>query len=173
MQAVEQSVDGDVDRDREADAPDASSLYFEAVQVLERLHRHLLDVVKAELDREGCRDLTAPQALLIFNLRDGETSAGELRERGNYQGSNVSYNLKKLAECGYLHYTRREDDRRSVTISLTPEGNAVAALIERMWLRHVEGVGPVAGIENGDLQRAGSVLARLERFWTDSIRYRL
>src|SRR6202040_4422414 len=80
--------------------------YLEALTLVERLHRRLLDVIKDEFGRRGRSDVNSVQALLLYNISDKELTAGELRTRGYYLGSNVSYNVKKLVETGYLHYAR-------------------------------------------------------------------
>ncbi len=59
-------------------------LYLEALRLVERLHRRLLDVIKDEFDRAGRTDVNAVQALLLFNIGDSELTAGELRTRGYY-----------------------------------------------------------------------------------------
>jgi DNA-binding MarR family transcriptional regulator len=100
-------------------------LYLEAVSRVERLHRRLLDLIKDEFDRMGWDDINPVQALLMFNIGDSELTAGELRSRGYYLGSNVSYNLKKLVETGYIFQERSRTDRRSVRIRLTPKGEEV------------------------------------------------
>ncbi len=68
--------------------------YLEALALVERLHRLLLDVIKDEFERVGVLEINAVQALLLFNIGDHEVTAGELKSRGYYQGNNVSYNLK-------------------------------------------------------------------------------
>ena len=80
--------------------------YLESLSLVERLHRLLLDVIKDEFERLGVLEINAVQALLLFNIGDHEVTAGELKTRGYYQGSNVSYNLKKLVEMGYMHHQR-------------------------------------------------------------------
>ena len=100
--------------------------YLETLNLVERLHRQLLDVIKDELDRRDEREINSVQALLLFNVGDQELTAGELRTRGHYLGSNVSYNLKKLVEGGYIHHERSEADRRSVLVRLTPQGRSGA-----------------------------------------------
>ena len=114
-------------------APDTQ--YLELLQLVERLHRQLLDVVKDELDREGLDDLNSVQALLLFNIGDQELTAGELRTRGHYLGSNVSYNLKKLVDAGYIRHERSAVDRRSVRVSLTESGSAVRAQLNKLFDR--------------------------------------
>src|SRR6476469_10793214 len=113
------------------------SLYMESLQLVERLHRRLLDVIKDEFDRNGRSDINAIQALLLFNIGNSELTAGELRSRGYYLGSNVSYNLKKLVEMGFLHHQRSRMDRRSVRISLTEKGAEVHKIIADLYDKHI------------------------------------
>ncbi len=113
------------------------SLYMESLQLVERLHRRLLDVIKDEFDRNGRSDINAIQALLLFNIGNSELTAGELRSRGYYLVSNVSYNLKKLVDLGFINHQRSRIDRRSVRVSLTPKGQAVAELLGWLYERHI------------------------------------
>ena len=110
--------------------------YLETLAMVERLHRLLLDVVKDEFERIGIIDINSVQALLLFNVGDNEVTAGELKTRGYYQGSNVSYNLKKLVECGYMHHQRCEVDRRAVRVRLTEKGRNIRAIIADLFQRH-------------------------------------
>ena len=99
--------------------------YLDMLGLVERLHRLLLDVIKDEFKRLGIEEVNPVQGLLLFNIGEHEVSAGELKTRGYYQGSNVSYNLKKLVESGYMHHQRSEADRRSVRVRLTEKGRIV------------------------------------------------
>jgi DNA-binding MarR family transcriptional regulator len=147
--------------------------YLETLTMVERLHRRLLDVIKDEFDRRGRSDVNAVQALLLFNIGDKELTAGELRTRGYYLGSNVSYNVKKLVEMGYLHHARSRIDRRSVRISLTEKGEEVHRIIVGLYEKHAMTVEQIGGVLADDFTRMNVSLARLERFWTDQIKYRL
>jgi DNA-binding MarR family transcriptional regulator len=148
-------------------------LYMEALTLVERLHRRLLDVIKDEFDRAGRSDVNSVQALLLFNIGESELTAGELRTRGYYLGSNVSYNLKKLVEMGYIHHQRSRMDRRSVRVSLTEKGQEVAGIVDRLYERHIRSIDQVGGIAASDFHDLNRSLQRLERFWTDQILYRL
>ena len=121
-------------------------VYLEALTLIERLHRRLLDVIKDEFDRRNQPELNSVQALLLFNIGDRELTAGELRTKGYYLGSNVSYNLKKLVEMGYLSHQRSRVDRRSVRIRLTDKGSAVADVIAGLYAKHVRTVEQVGGV---------------------------
>src|SRR5271166_6620936 len=148
-------------------------VYLEALALVERLHRGLLDVIKDEFDRRGRSDINAVQALLLYNIGDSELTAGELRTRGYYLGSNVSYNVKKLVEMDYLHHSRSRIDRRSVRISLTPEGKDVRDIVAALYEKHVFTVEQIGGVSVDEFKVVNNALTRLERFWTDQIKYRL
>lgn len=152
---------------------DLKPRYLEALTLVERLHRRLLDVIKDEFDRQGRADVNSVQALLLFNIGDSELTAGELRTRGYYLGSNVSYNLKKLVEGGYVHHQRSTVDRRSVRISLTEKGQAVHKIITELYARHLKSIEKVGGLGDGEFDTLNRSLQKLERFWTDQILYRL
>ena len=145
--------------------------YLEALSLVERLHRLLLDVIKDEFERVGALEINAVQALLLFNIGDNEVTAGELKSRGYYQGSNVSYNLKKLVEMGYMHHQRCELDRRSVRVKLTPKGRTVREVVARLFARHAEGLITQDILDTGSIKDISSTLKQVERYWTDQIRY--
>ncbi|MCV6575595.1 MAG: winged helix DNA-binding protein [Cohaesibacter sp.] len=148
-------------------------LYMDALRLVERLHRRLLDVIKDEFDRRGRSDVNSVQALLLFNIGDAEVTAGELRSRGYYQGSNVSYNLKKLVDMGYVNHERSKVDRRSVRISLSEKGLEVNQIVSELYERHINTIEQVGGVNADDFVALNKSLQRLERFWTDQILYRL
>jgi DNA-binding MarR family transcriptional regulator len=154
-------------------ASEIKPLYLEALTLVERVHRRLLDVIKDEFDRSGRSDVNGVQALLLFNIGESELTAGELRTRGYYLGSNVSYNLKKLVEMGYIHHQRSRMDRRSVRVSLTDKGREVARIVNGLYDRHIRSIQQVGGIAPDDFKDLNRSLQRLERFWTDQILYRL
>ena len=149
------------------------SLYMESLQLVERLHRRLLDVIKDEFDRNRRTDINAIQALLLFNIGNSELTAGELRSRGYYLGSNVSYNLKKLVDMGFLNHSRSRVDRRSVRISLTEKGVEVAEVVASLYDRHIGTIEQVGGISADEFKTMNKALQRLDRFWNDQIMYRL
>jgi len=187
MKAVVKTVES---AEREARFDHIRPLYHEALTLVERLHRRLLDVIKDEFDRRGRADINSVQALLLYNISDKELTAGELalllynisdkeltagelRTRGYYLGSNVSYNLKKLVEMGFLDHQRSRVDRRSVRIKLTDKGREVRDIVDSLYQKHVRTVEQVGGINADEFTTLNKSLHRLERFWTDQILYRL
>jgi DNA-binding MarR family transcriptional regulator len=148
-------------------------LYLESLALIERLHRQLLDVIKDELDRRDEREINSVQALLLFNVGDQELTAGELRTRGHYLGSNVSYNLKKLVESGYIHHERSAVDRRSVLVRLTRKGEAVRDMLRELFERHLGSLEAVGNVGLSELEILNVSLKRMERFWIDQVRFQL
>ena len=149
------------------------SEYLQSLRLIERLHRLLLDVIKDEFDRVGGSELNSVQALLMYNIGEAELTAGERKSRGYYLGSNVSYNLKKLVDMGYLHYKRSETDRRSVRVSLTDKGKEACDVVKKLYQRQLGSVETVGEVTEDDFRALNKALVRLERFWSDQIRYRL
>ena len=145
--------------------------YLETLSLLERLHRLLLDVIKDEFERLGILEINPVQALLLFNIGENEVTAGELKSRGYYQGSKVSYNLKKLVELGYMHHQRSEIDRRSVRVRLTDEGRHVRALLSDLFIRHADAIGAKKLVDPEGMEQVNGSLRRVERFWSEQIRY--
>ncbi|MBA7477374.1 MAG: winged helix-turn-helix transcriptional regulator [Bradyrhizobium icense] len=170
MKAVATAVET---ADRASGQTGVQPLYLEALTLVERLHRRLLDVIKDEFDRRGRADINSVQALLLYNIGDKELTAGELRTRGYYLGSNVSYNLKKLVELGFLDHQRSRVDRRSVRIRLTAQGQEIRKIVDALYQKHVKTVEQVGGISGEEFATLNKSLHRLERFWTDQILYRL
>jgi DNA-binding MarR family transcriptional regulator len=155
------------------EAEDLKSRYLVSLKLVERLHRLLLDVIKDEFERLGRADVNSVQALLLYNIGDAELTAGELTSRGYYLGSNVSYNLKKLVDAGYIHHQRSTTDRRSVRVRLTDKGQEVCQVVNSLYQRQLKSLQLVGGIGTDDLEVLNKALIRLERFWTDQIRYQL
>lgn len=145
--------------------------YLDSLALVERLHRLLLDVIKDEFERVGVLEINAVQALLLFNIGDNEVTAGELKSRGYYQGSNVSYNLKKLVEMGFMHHQRCEIDRRSVRVKLTAKGREIRDVVAGLFARHADGLRSKGVLGEEGIEQITHALRRVERYWTDQIRY--
>ena len=145
--------------------------YLEVLALVELLHRLLLDVIKDEFERINVLEINPVQALLLFNIGENEVTAGELKSRGYYQGSNVSYNLKKMVEMGYMHHQRSEIDRRSVRVRLTEKGRSIRDIVAELFARHADGLQSKGVLGSEGIEDITSSLRRVERYWTDQIRY--
>ncbi len=141
--------------------------YAETISLIERLHRRFLDVLRAELERLGISDINNVQGLLLANIGEEEMSVGELMSRGYYLGSNVTYNLKKLIEAGYVEQQRSQRDRRVVRIKLSGKGLDLCASIAAMLRRHRSSLDTHP--ELNPIGRLNSQLRQLETFWADEL----
>lgn len=144
--------------------------YYESILLIERLHRHFLEVLKSELDRLSIQDINNVQSLILYNIGEDEMTVGELTARGYYLGSNVSYNVKKMVENGYLGQERSPHDRRSVRVRLSEKGLDLRERISRMFEKQLADL-ERAGFSDEELIRTNETMRRLERFWSTSLDY--
>lgn len=142
-------------------------VYTESILLIERLHRRFLDVVKTELDRMKIDDINNVQTLILYNISTEQLTIGELTNRGYYLGSNVSYNVKKLVENGYLVQERAPHDKRSTRIRLSDKGLQLCQRIDELYQRNVDLVS--REMDANALITLNKTLMQLERFWTDYI----
>lgn len=141
-----------------------SQTYYETVQLIERLHRHFLDVLKVELERDHIQDINNVQAMILYNIGSDDLTVGELTMRGYYLGSNVSYNVKKMVENEYLIQERSQHDRRSVRVKLSEKGLKLKERISAMFERH-SGELPAVQLDEEGLKQINERMKLLERFW--------
>jgi DNA-binding MarR family transcriptional regulator len=139
--------------------------YLETIGLIERLHRHFLEIVKLELDGLGIQDINNIQGLILYNIGDVQMTVGELTLRGCYLGSNVSYNVKKMVENGYLIQERSEHDRRTIYVRLSAKGLKLRDSLSEMHERHLDMLTQTP-LKADELQSSCVALKRLERFWT-------
>lgn len=144
--------------------------YYEAIQLTERLHRYFLDVLKAELDRHGIQDINNVQSMILYNIGEDELTVGELTLRGYYLGSNVSYNVKKMVENGYLEQERSVHDKRSIRVRLSDKGSKLRDMIESMLKRHEEKL-KGTDLTNDRLTQLNLTLHLMERFWASQTNF--
>ncbi len=148
----------------------ATTPYFDAIQLIERLHRHFLDVLKLELDRKGIQDINNVQSMILYNIGEDELTVGELTIRGYYLGSNVSYNVKKMVENGYLVQERSVHDKRSIRVRLSQKGIELRALITDMFARH-EKLIVGTDLTPDRLNALNATMAMVERFWASQTNF--
>lgn len=147
-----------------------TTAYLESINLIERLHRHFMDVLKAELDKNQIQDINNVQSMILYNIGDDELTVGELTVRGYYLGSNVSYNVKKMVEKGYLDQERSVHDKRSVRVKLSKKGKKLHNLVSEMFAKHQVAIDD-SDIEKDSLVEMNDMLKRIERFWSSSVSF--
>ena len=70
-----------------------------------------------------------------------------------------------------MHHQRCEVDRRAVRVRLTEKGRVLRDTVAALFARHAEGMEArgVLGIDG--LENLNLSLRRMERYWSDQIRY--
>jgi DNA-binding MarR family transcriptional regulator len=144
--------------------------YLETIRLIERLHRRFLDVIKTELDRLGIEDINNVQSLILSNISSEQLTVGELTARGYYLGSNVSYNVKKLVENGYLNQERSPHDRRMTRVRVSEKGLELCNRIDELYQTNASELEREV-IAQEQLTSTNQVLSALERYWSNYISY--
>ena len=140
------------------------SPYIDIISLVERLHRQCLEIIKAELDRLGIRDLSNVQALILSNIGQEELTVGELTQRGCYLGSTVSYNVKTMVENAYLIQERSPHDRRSFHVRASAKGLEIYRRLDQLFGAHCEKL-DAAQVTPENLEQSDITLRCLEQFW--------
>ena len=138
--------------------------FLDLIVLAERLHRQFLETIRLDLDHLNKRDINDVRAMMLLNIGDAEMTAGELVHRGCYLGTNVSYNLAKLTEAGYIIQTRSPHDRRVIMVRNSEKGLALCAVLRGMNARRLAALSRTNCPEDG-LQSCRQMLRRLQHFW--------
>lgn len=138
--------------------------YFETVMGVERLHRLFFDVIKAELDRQSIKDLSDIQCFILYNIGRSRMTVGEISNRGYYMGSNVTYNLKKMVENGYVIQEQSQHDRRSSHVHLSEKGMGIYNRFDKIFEQHAINL-KYNGITESELLEMRKTIQKLEAFW--------
>ncbi|MCK5296128.1 MAG: MarR family transcriptional regulator [Alphaproteobacteria bacterium] len=144
--------------------------YSEILGLVERLHRHFLDVLRVELRNIGVDDINAVQALLLVNIGSEEVVIRDLKDRGYYHGSNVSYNIKKLTQAGYIVQEKSVQDKRAICLRLTEKGLKLCESMSELQQYIAEQI-DTAPDSKVKFRNASETLECLERTFTNYVRY--
>lgn len=110
--------------------------YYNVFVMMEKMHRLFLDVIRVYLCKKNVRDINNVQALLIYNIGHQKLTVGDLTSQGYYLGTNVSYNLRKTIENGYVIQTPCSYDRRSSEVNLSEKGLELLKVMGEIFEEH-------------------------------------
>ena len=110
--------------------------YYNSIVMIEKLHLLFLEILKYELKKLNTNDINNIQALVLYNIGENKISVGGLTSHGYYLGSNVSYNLRKMVENGYIMQTLNDYDRRSSEVKLTQKGLEMYKKMDVIFEQH-------------------------------------
>jgi DNA-binding MarR family transcriptional regulator len=140
--------------------------YLDLIQLLPQIHRRFMNAIKLDLEELKVRDINNVQSVILFSISDTDLSIGELTSRGVHMRSNVSYNVKKMVENGYLEQEHSAYDRRVSYVRLTEKGRRLREALANAHQRRIELLSEIS-LSSDELQATISVLHHLDRLWTD------
>jgi DNA-binding MarR family transcriptional regulator len=72
---------------------------------------------------------------------------------------------------GYMHHQRSEIDRRSVRVRLTEKGRRIREIVAQLFASHADGLEARGVLDMNGIDEISTALRRVERYWSDQIRY--
>lgn len=114
--------------------------YYRSIVIIEKLHRLFLEVIKYELNKLRIKDINNVQSLVLYNIANKKLSVGDLTAQGYYLGTNVTYNLRKMVENGYVFQCPNPHDRRASEVSLTEKGMEIYELLGGLFEIHSKNI---------------------------------
>jgi DNA-binding MarR family transcriptional regulator len=144
--------------------------YIQLTQMIERLHRRMLDVIRLQLESAGVSDINPAQALMLTKIEGREFALRDIVERGYYIGSNASYNIKQLVDAGYAEQKRSAHDKRAVKVSLTRKGEELCERLAGYARDQGARIIADAGTRK-DAETTVELLRKVEQAWSEYLRY--
>jgi DNA-binding MarR family transcriptional regulator len=118
--------------------------YFKAILTMEKMYRLFCEeIVKVELRRLKLDDINNVQCILLYNIgmdTIGDLTFTELKSRGYYLGSNVSYSLGKLIENKYVLQRRSVQDGRVIYLILSEKGKDLFSKLDDIFKDRIKDV---------------------------------
>lgn len=139
--------------------------YIEVIMLIGRLNRSFMDIIKLHLDRMMIKDINNIQCFILYNIGEHQLTVGEISNRGYYLGSNVTYNLKKMLDNGYLIQDQSLHDRRSSHIKLSPKGEKLFKALDHHLEKQAEKIKKEL-ITEQEFKIFTQTLHKLEYFWS-------
>lgn len=102
--------------------------------LINRIAARVSDAVTQEFSQMGINAFAGRVLILLF--LDGPSTVGALAENAALDQSTLSHILRRLDAQGLLVKRRQKHDNRSVLVSLTNDGNRVAAVCYKTVQRH-------------------------------------
>lgn len=110
--------------------------YIGSMLLIEKVYKAFLNLLKDELDQMGIFDINNIQCLLIYQIGKSQINVSDVISKGYYAGSNVSYNLKKMSEAGYIKQTPAQHDKRASVIKLSDKGLSILKKLDKIFDKH-------------------------------------
>ena len=135
---------------------------------LEKIHRLFLDSIReSAVKLVDAQDLNPGNILLLYNVGKDRVTASDIINRGHYLGTNVSYNVKKLCEHGYLVQEKAMHDGRQTILYATEKGIKVQESVQKLIASQIQHMEKDLGMDLEQFQSANKTLQNIEVFFGD------
>lgn len=148
----------------EIDLAHKNKHFAQMLQSVEILHRRFPDVTAKEHNRRD-NALSAEQALILCHASERPISLWQLQALGQFEGTNLTYNIAKLTEGGYVKLSRPQWDKRSSLIELTEQGRQVSQVILCTLDIHADSLSGI-GITTQELTLLTRALMDIHHLWS-------
>lgn len=135
----------------------------ECINKIQRLHRLFLELIKIELLRMEIKDISNVQSMLLYNIGMQKVTIGDLEKYGYYLGSNVTYNLRKMVQNGYVIQETNPCDLRCSYVSLSEKGSTLYEELSELFKIHEKEL-KKEGVDSSSLLIGIEILAHIEKF---------
>jgi DNA-binding MarR family transcriptional regulator len=113
----------------------SKNMYVQSITLLGTLHRFFLENIQIFLEEFHQSDLNATQALIIYHIGKNIFKVNEIVKNHFYEGSNPSYNLKKMLSAQYLTTSPSAHDRRVLFVALSDKGTLLYQSMDLFFQR--------------------------------------
>ena len=132
------------------------SLVLGGGSLLYQVSRELGNTLERQLAPAG---LTAQQAALLMNAAPGKSSPRDLMSALGTDTAGMTRLLDRLAAKGLIERRKHPEDRRSIVIELTAEGQALVPKLPRIFGGVVRNL--LDAFSKEDIEQLSSMLQRL------------
>lgn len=150
---------------------DVVDAYDQLSSAARRLGDVIRNVLKDELVRIGRRDIAPAQAMIICRIGERAMTPSEMMREGLYAGTNITHNVNRLVEAKLLSRSISDEDRRSVVLRLTPEGEALRLVLSRRLTVDCAARAEASGASPGRMRDVAADLGRICAALAGSVRH--
>ena len=115
----------------------SKNMYVNNILIVSTIQRVFMKNIQFFLSQGGVSGVNPTQALIIYHIGKNRVKVNEIIKNHFYEGSNPSYNLKKMLEADYLKKTPSLNDRRVLWVSLSEKGGMLHQEMEDFFQKQM------------------------------------
>ncbi len=146
---------------------------IKANELFLRLHTLFMEIIRLELERLGVYNVTSTQFMILQHLGDDRIPIGDLSLRISSFGTNISYNVRKMVENGYLVQEKATHDHRTHYVFTSPHTKDLIKKMDSSIEDHAQMLIKY-GINKEHICDILNSIEKIDDFWTYTLssRYR-